>query len=563
MAAKFQTLRNILKLWRVILGVVVLLVIIPTALVNPDKKLRAGCVCITMALFWMLEILPLAVTSLIPVVLLPIFGVAKTDILSRLYMKETIMMFIGGLIIAVAIEHCNLHKRVALKVLLVMNRGVHWLMLGFMLITMFLSMWISNTATTAMMVPLIEAILEELRKKVDIDKAINLEEIIASNDKKEEKIKKELSNSELDQINGDKYDKMFKRMRLALMLSICYAANCGGTGSLTGTGPNLVMKGMLELRFPDSKEITFATWMMYNVPGMLICVFLAWLYLTFVVMKYRRRKDSDDQTITETIQRKYDELGNITFHECSVLILFIILVFLWLFRDPKFIPGWIEFFDKSVEIGDATPAIAIAILLFLIPARPKELGRSPPLLDWKTAQLKLPWGIILLIGGGFAMAKGAEESTLDKWLGHQLTYFGYLPTEAIIALMCVVTLFLTEITSNTAIATIVLPVVIQLAVFLKINPLFLMLPITVSTSYAFLLPVATPPNAIVFDASKMKVTDMMKPGIVMNIICLVVQFTMINTLGKAMFNLDTFPEWANIDLNKTHTDIANMTLTNM
>ncbi|XP_067120709.1 Na(+)/citrate cotransporter-like [Centruroides vittatus] len=554
-----KTLRNILKLWKVILGFVLLLIIIPVALVSPDKKLRAGCVCILMAIFWMFEILPLAVTSLIPVVLLPIFGVANTDELSRLYMKETIMMFIGGLTLAVAIEHCNLHKRVALKVLLAMNRGVHWLMLGFMLITMFLSMWISNTATTAMMVPIIEAIIEELRKKVTKYNAINMEDISVPNDK-EVKTICTVSNSNIEQINGDsENDKTFKRMRIALMLSICYAANCGGTGSLTGTGPNLVMKGMLELHFPHSKEITFATWMMYNVPGMLICVFLAWIYLTFVIMKYRG-KDSDDQTITEAIRKKYLELGRITFHECAVLILFIILVILWLFRDPKFIPGWVELFDPKVEVDDATPAIAIAILLFLIPARPKQLGRSPPLLDWKTAQLKLPWGIILLIGGGFAMAKGAEVSNLDKWIGHQLTYFEYLPTEAIIALMCFITLFLTEITSNTAVATIVLPVMIQLAVFLKINPLFLMLPVTVSTSYAFLLPVATPPNAIVFDASKMKVTDMMKAGIAMNIICLVVQFTMINTLGKVMFNLDTFPAWAAEAVNNTELHMQNMTL---
>ncbi|XP_023231014.1 solute carrier family 13 member 5-like [Centruroides sculpturatus] len=553
-----KTLRNILKLWKVILGFVLLFIIIPVALVSPDKKLRAGCVCILMAIFWMLEILPLPVTSLMPVVLLPIFGVVNTDELSRLYMKETIMMFIGGLTLAVAIEHCNLHKRVALKVLLVMNRGVHWLMLGFMLITMFLSMWISNTATTAMMVPIIEAIIEELKKKVNKYNAINLEDISVQNDK-EVKTICTVSNSNIERINGDnENDKTFKRMRIALMLSICYAANCGGTGSLTGTGPNLVMKGMLEEKFPQSREITFATWMMYNVPGMLICVFLAWIYLTFVIMKYRG-KDSDDQTITEAIRKKYLELGRITFHECAVLILFIILVILWLFRDPKFIPGWVELFDPTVEVDDATPAIAIAILLFLIPAKPKQLGRSPPLLDWKTAQLKLPWGIILLIGGGFAMAKGAETSHLDEWIGHQLTYFEYLPTEAIIALMCFITLFLTEITSNTAVATIVLPVMIQLAVFLKINPLFLMLPVTVSTSYAFLLPVATPPNAIVFDASKMKVTDMMKAGIAMNIICLVVQFTMINTLGKVMFNLDTFPAWAAAAVNNTELQMQNMT----
>ncbi|XP_068207337.1 Na(+)/citrate cotransporter-like isoform X1 [Palaemon carinicauda] len=584
--------------WKGLILVLWPLIILPLPVVSATSAARCGYVILIMAIYWMTEALPLAVTALIPVFAFPLLGILSTGECCLVYMKETNMMFLGGLTVAIAVEHCNLHKRIALFVILHVGQSPRRLMAGFMLTTMFLSMWISNTASTAMMVPIVDAILVELyatrnKKQEENATAIDMNasssqnqlelaptgkngvgdghNIIERNNHETEK-DDTVTDAEVDAAN----EEIFRQrhiMRRALLLGIAYSANVGGTGVVTGTSPNLVLMAVLQDSFSEPTGLNFATWMAFNVPGMIICVILAWVWLQVLFMGLFRKKSPIQQSTPERtaavkrlINQKYKELGPVTHHEATVLTLFIILVLLWLFRAPEFVPGWASWFKESfegIEVDDATPAMLIVTLLFILPARlnfwcfrnpkdPEAPTPSPACMSWQVVQEKIPWGVVLLLGGGFAMAEGANKSGLSAWLGEQLVAFNVMPKEAIVFVVSLMTAMLTEVASNTATASILLPVLKEMALNINVNPLYLMLPAAVCCSYAFMLPVATPPNAIVFSAANMKSADMMKAGFLMNIICVVVITVMINTLGVALFDLQHMPPWANSTISALH-----------
>ncbi|XP_064082049.1 Na(+)/citrate cotransporter-like isoform X3 [Macrobrachium nipponense] len=586
---------HIAPYWRSLVLVVLPLLLLPLPVVSATSAARCGYVILIMAAYWMTEALPLAVTALIPVFAFPLLGILSTGECCLVYMKETNMMFLGGLTVAIAVEHCNLHKRIALFVILNVGQSPRRLMAGFMLTTMFLSMWISNTASTAMMVPIVDAILVELyatrSKKLPEENATAIDLSANSGQNQLElspagengvtdghNIKEraeaeggvvtttEVVTTKSTSLTATPPDEECRALRDMCFLATAYAANIGGTGSLTGTGPNLVVKGVLASSFSQPTGLNFATWMAFNVPGMILCVILAWVWLQVLFMGLFRKKSPIQQSTPERtnavrklIRQKYKELGPMTHHEATVLTLFIILVLLWLFRAPEFVPGWSAWFKdafEGIEVDDATPAMLIVTLLFILPARlnfwcfrnPKDPGPpqpSPACMNWQVVHEKIPWGVVLLLGGGFAMAEGANKSGLSAWLGDQLVAFNVMPKEAIVFVVSLMTAMLTEVASNTATASILLPVLKEMALNINVNPLYLMLPAAVCCSYAFMLPVATPPNAIVFSAANMKSADMMKAGFLMNIICVVVITVMINTLGVALFDLQHMPPWAN------------------
>ncbi|GFT04206.1 hypothetical protein NPIL_600701 [Nephila pilipes] len=529
------------KIFVYIVSLILPLALLPLAL-SPHKESRCTFIMVLVAAYWLLEPVPIAATALLPVVLFPILGIVNSTDICMNYMKESFMMFIGGLIVAIAVEDCKLHERIALKVLLLIGADIKWLMLGFMVTTMVLSMWISNTATTAMMVPIVEAVIGKITMSTH-NNDIQLEE---SNSLTESKQVYNIEEDGKSSSSNKNQDSKCSALKVAFLLSVCYAANIGGTGTLTGTGPNLVLKGMLEELHPESHEITFATWMMYNVPGMVLCVCIAWFYLWLVYIRCSNVNHNVEskEKIRGIISKRYDGLGSISSQEATVLLMFFILVFLWVFRAPKFIPGWADLIGSNTKVGDSVPAIAVSFLLFYLPSNIRDLN-SRPVLEWKTVQTKLPWGVLLLLGGGFALANGAQESGLSELLGIKLSSLKVLPAGAIVAIICFMTAMLTEIASNTTTATILLPVLNQMAISIGVNPLFLMLPVSIVCSYAFMLPVATPPNAIAFESGNMNTVDMAKPGIVMNLVCCGVQLFMLNTLGVAMFDLNNFPSWAN------------------
>jgi len=368
-----------------------------------------------------------------------------------------------------------------------------------------------------------------------------------------------------EQVNKEICKKK-RKVRVMIYLSVAYAANTGGTGTLTGTGPNLVLKGMLSTLFAGQAPVHFASWMMFAVPTMLVNIFVCWVWLQifFIGLPGKTSMKIGDKTkIKKILRKKYEELGPITFHQVAILINFILLVTLWFCRDPQFIPGWGEWFtqkkmddcghEMQVQIvDDASAALFIVFLLFIIPSKLSfwpfktlaESKNSPPLVDWRTVHDRFPWGVMLLFGGGFALADASKISGLSNWVGEQLTILDVLPNYAVVLIVCLMTGFITEVTSNVATANILLPVLAELAVATNTNPLYLMIPATVTCSYAFMLPVATPPNAIVYSASGMKTSEMVAAGFVLNLLCIGVNVLAINTYGVNMFNLDTFPQWS-------------------
>ncbi|XP_067120681.1 Na(+)/citrate cotransporter-like [Centruroides vittatus] len=550
--------------WRMLV-LITPFIFLPLPLLAGTKEAKCGYVIAVMAMYYMTEVLPLTVTALIPVVLFPLLGVLSTPETCTPYMKDTIMMYLGGLTIASAVEHCNLHKRIALKVLLTVGTGVRWLMLGFMITTMFLSMWISNTATTAMMVLIVEAVMAELEnyaknESYHQDKEENSTICIQMQNRNESSITVAIPNT-LNQSSENSIDNNknmnYETLSKALFLSVAYAANCGGTGSLIGSGPNLVLKGFMEDTYPTSIELTFASWLFYNAPAMIVCVILSWIILQIMFVGCCKITDKAARSIIKNvIQKSYEELGSITFHEIAVLSLFIILVFLWFFRKPQFITGWSYFFPYGSGIRSATPAIAICLFLFVIPSNPRDMT-SPPLLDWKTAQKKIPWGILLLLGSGFAVAEASKKSGLSSWIGSQLSHLNFLSPKLILLILMFIVSILTEVVSNMSITTIVLPVINEMAVAFVIHPLYFLLPVTIVCSFAFMLPVGNPSNAIVFDSSTMTTFDMMKAGFFLNFICCGIEYAFINTLGSYLFNFDTFPSWANVT-NNNHNHVSSI-----
>ena len=465
-------------------------------------------VAVLMAVWWVTEIVPLAITSLLPIVLFPAFGIMNGRDVSATYFNHVIFLFIGGFLVALAIQKWGLHKRIALKILKLIGSSPSRILLGFMFATAFLSMWISNTATAMLMVPILLSII-----------------------------------TKLEEINGK---ELVKHFAVGLLLSIAYSASIGGVATLVGTPPNLSFARIFYIYFPNAPEISFATWFFYAFPITLILfiVLFAYLYVIFV-----RRKKAWKSLSKNEISKEYKGLGKKTFEEKALMIAFIALALLWFFRadiaiGAFTIPGWAGWFGQPEFFNDGTVAIFVAILLFIVPSKTTP---GTFLMDWKAAE-EIPWEIILLFGGGFALASGFKESGLSLWFGEQLVWLSDMHPIVLILCISLLVTFLTEITSNTATVETLLPILAGLAVSIETNPLLFMLPATIAGSLAFMLPVATPPNAIIFGSKRISVIQMAKTGFVLNLIGIVIVSVITYYLGTLIFDITegVFPEWAKI-----------------
>ncbi|KAK7089073.1 hypothetical protein V1264_024937 [Littorina saxatilis] len=353
----------------------------------------------------------------------------------------------------------------------------------------------------------------------------------------------------------------YRRMCKGMSLCVAYAANIGGTGSLSGTSTNLIMQGQAQGLFQEyglDSGVNFTTWMIFALPGSVICVILAWLWLTLLFfgpkewIRRRQRDKVKDALVKETILREYQKLGPVSFAEKVVMGHFIVLVCLWLSRNPPMVPGWGSLFPPKF-VGDSAAAILIALSLFVFPAEcpqvffwKRHAGGVKPrpvrsVLDWKTVQTNYPWGVLVLLGGGYALAHTCEVSGLSRWIGQELTVLAYLAPWQLSLALCAIIAMATEVTSNAATASLLLPILGQLAVNLNMNPLYLLFPCAISASFAFMLPVATPPNTIVFATGHLEVKDMVIAGSVLNVVCVLVVSLAANTWGMAYFKLDTLP----------------------
>ncbi|MEM8894143.1 MAG: DASS family sodium-coupled anion symporter [Bacteroidota bacterium] len=418
-------------------------------------------------IWWVTEVIPIAATALLPIILFPITEGLSVKATTAAYGHRYIFLYMGGFIIAIAIEKYNLHRRIALSVIDMVGSKLSNIILGFMMATAFLSMWISNTATAVMMLPIGMAIISTYRdhKQATIEEA-------------------------------DKFGK-------ALLLAIAYSASIGGIGTLIGTPPNLVLAGIFTEMY--GTEITFLDWLKIGLPVSIVLLVICWLFLTrnaFKITNY-----SFPGGITE-IKDQPRALGQLGFEEKRILIVFVITALAWISRSyliTPYLPG----------VDDTVIALAGAMVLFLIPS-----AKSEPLINWNDA-VKIPWGIIILFGGGMAIAQAFQSSGLAEYLGSQLNVIDGFPTLAIILIIVISMNFLTEITSNLATTAMILPILAPMASSFGLHPLILMVPATLAASCAFMLPVATPPNAVVFGAGTLRIPDMMKAGFWLNILSIV------------------------------------------
>lgn len=435
----------------------------PEGLSNEGLSILASTLWV--AIWWITEAVPIYVTALIPIILFPLSGGLELKQTTAAYGHKFVFLFVGGFILAIAIEKWKLHKRIALNIIGLVGTKKSNIILGFMIATAFLSMWISNTATAVMILPVGLAIISQLK---DNPKTIENENLVFGK---------------------------------TLMLAIAYSASIGGMATLIGTPPNLVLAGVIKTSY--NIEINFLQWMSFGLPISIFLLFICWKYLTSVAYKFDNQNfDSGMNEINDQLK----SLGKISYEEKSVMIIFIATALAWItqsFVIKKYIP----------EIDDTIIAIIAAVTLFILPNKKGD----KKLLAWEDA-VKLPWGILLLFGGGMALAKGFDSSGLAIWIGSQMSFFDAIPLLALLLFLVAVVNFLTEITSNLATTAMLLPVLVALAETIGVNPYYLLVGATVAASCAFMLPVATPPNAVVFGSKILKIDDMIKKGFWMNLI---------------------------------------------
>ena len=394
---------------------------------------------------------------------------------------------------ALAIEKWNLHRRIALKILSISGASPFRILLGFMLASAFLSMWMSNTATAMMMLPMAFSVISAL------------EELYAK--------------------------KQLKKYSRGIFLSIAYACSIGGTATLVGTPPNLSFVRIYEIMFPNGQEITFGNWLVFALP-ITVVLFVFTLFYLYVLSRPGKKQ----QLPRSFFKERYKALGKPSPEEKKIFILFIVLIFLWTFRKSIVIgnveiPGWSMLLNTPAYINDGTVAVFIAFLLFIIPASKKNRA----LVSWRITR-SIPWHIVLLFGGGFALAKGFVDSGLSEYMGSLLSGAKDLSPMATIALLATLMSGLTEFTSNTATTEMMLPIIGGLATEIKANPLLLMLPVTLAGSMAFILPIATPPNAIVYGTGKLTIKQMASTGFIINIVAIIVITLFTWFWGSVVFN---------------------------
>lgn len=478
------------------LFILTLLFFSPEGLSSEGKGILAGT--IWMAVWWMTEAIPIPATALLPIILFPLTGGMEISPTTSAYGSDTIFLFMGGFILALAMERWNLHKRIAINIISVMGTNTDRIVLGFMVATGFLSMWISNTATAMMMVPIGLAIIYQVSDALKNDPKV------------------------------DTTPENFSFGK-ALMLGIAYSASLGGMATLIGTPPNAILAATVNELF--GFRISFASWMLFGVPFAWTFIILAWLYLTKVAFKFEIKTLPGGRKI---IDEEKTKLGKASYEEKVVFAIFLLAALSWITRT--FLIN--EYVNPNID--DAIIAIAAALILFIIPSKNKK---GDHLMNWKAA-VKLPWGILLLFGGGLAIAAGFTSSGLSTWIGSQLTALEGVSLIVIILAVTTLVIFLTEITSNTATATMMYPIMASLALALNFHPLVLMIAAGLAASCAFMLPVATPPNAVVFGSGYLRIPDMAKAGFMLNLLGIVLVTVTVFFLVPLFLGIDinSYPE---------------------
>lgn len=482
---------NLSYILRFLSGPVAALLIILFVDLDPQNPMlsRMAAVTVWIALWWFTEVVHLAVTSLLPFLLIPMLGIANTNTIANEYMDPIMFLFIGGFIIAIGIERWNLHKRVALRILKAVGSSPSRILAGVMLTTFLLSLWISNTATVMMMLAAVTALIQHIEYNAGPDGSL-------------EHVKNRTN-----------------KLATGLMIGLAYSATIGGMGTLVGTPPNMVFYRFYEKAFPLSHDMDFTKWFAIGFPISLVFLILTFLVIRWIFIPRSKSTESFEAKGDSYFKEEYKKLGRMNYEEKIITGIFVCTALLWFTRaDIDFgnftMPGWKNIFPKPENIQDGTVAIAMALLLFFIPSK-TEKGRM--LLSWDEAK-KLPFHILLLFGSGFALAKGFELSGLSNWLAGQLYFMKGANPLVLVLSVCVLVTVISEFASNVASIQLMLPILLPLTGTLNVHPLLLMLPATLAASLGFMLPVATGPNTIVFGSGRVQVKDMMRTGLLINII---------------------------------------------
>ncbi len=482
----------------------VLLLVIPTPADMEPSAQKMAAVAMLMATWWMCESIPIPATSLLPITLFPLMGIMKTQAATAPYASHLIFLFMGGFIIALAMQRWNLHRRIAMNIVKVVGFSPGRLIFGFMAATAVLSAFVSNTATTVMMMPIGLAIIThviEEGKKEGLDKTIDF--------------------------SPEKFN-----FGLNLMLGIAYAASIGGVATLIGTPPNTVLAGYLQKTY--GYEITFVDWMKVGVPLVAVFLPLCWLWLTKVANPMKLKKVPGGRDL---INRELQEMGSMSAGERWTSLVFALTALGWIFRKQL---GFI--FPDPKLVTDAAIAMTGALVLFLIPI---NLKKNEFVMNWHWAS-KLPWGVLILFGGGLSMAAGFKVTKLADWIGSQVGLLDQAPVLVLVIAVSTLIIFLTELTSNTATAAMVMPILSAVAIGLGQSPLLLVIPAAVAASCAFMLPVATPPNAIVFASGYVTIPQMARSGCGLNLIGVVLTVLVTYALVFPVFDVvfGEIPAWA-------------------
>lgn len=479
-------LRRQIGFWTgIIVAVILMLSDPPDGLSQP--AMYAAAIAALMAIWWLSEAIPIAATALVPVAVAPSLSVTGVSEVTQHYANPLLFLFLGGFVIAMAMERWNLHRRIALLILKQVGFRPSSLVGGFIAATAFLSMWVSNTATATMMLPIALSLVNLLRNEKEGPRAGTV-------------------GKETDGDGPIPLEPSVRNFAFSLLFGIAFGASIGGIGTLIGTPPNALLVAYLASNFGVS--IGFGQWMVVGVPFATIMLMLCWMVLTRIVYPLENTLPS---AACEALQQDMDALGPMSRGEKSVALVFLLTAFLWLSKPliNAVLPG--------LHLSDASIAVMAAIALFSIPVKARE---NLYVLDWKAA-LRLPWGVLLLVGGGLALGALINDSGLAVWIAGNAGAFPHFPVIVQIALIALVVSMISHLTSNTATVATFLPLVATYALGEGIDPVFLAVPVALAASCAFMSPVATPPNAIVFASGFLTVGDMVRAGVVMNVVALV------------------------------------------
>ncbi|XP_050004013.1 solute carrier family 13 member 4 [Alexandromys fortis] len=618
-------LQGLLQARKLLLVICVPLLLLPLPTIYPTSEAACAYVLLVTAVYWVSEAVPLGAAALVPAFLYPFFGVLRSSEVAAEYFKNTTLLLVGVICVAAAVEKWNLHKRIALRMVLMAGAKPGMLLLCFMCCTTMLSMWLSNTSTTAMVMPIVEAVLQELINAeeeqlvagtsspeeaelmgLDVNNRQTSVELIFVNEDtptadftslmqnknlngvpmvtkpvqttNQQQPKRQHSSQEKPGVltpssknqepNRKKYRSHHDQMICkCLSLSISYAATIGGLTTIIGTSTSLIFLEYFNNQYPAAEVVNFGTWFLFSFPISLLMLVVSWFWMHWLFLGCnfketcslsKKKKTKREELSEKRIREEYEKLGDISYPEMVTAFFFILMTVLWFTREPGFVPGWDSFFEKKGYRTDATVSVFLGFLLFLIPAKKPCFGKKrdgasqeptqgiEPIITWKDFQKTMPWEIVILVGGGYALASGSKSSGLSTWIGHQMLSLSSLPPWAITLLACVLVSIVTEFVSNPATITIFLPILCTLSETLHINPLYTLVPVTMSISFAVMLPVGNPPNAIVFSYGHCQIKDMVKAGLGVNVIGLVIVMVAINTWGVSLFHLDTFPAWAKV-----------------